>query len=847
MLQEIYYTSAPRGLKAGSRGFCTVVSTPGMAKNLADRLEALSGYRHVFAPHDPQAACNPILWSHLRLSVGGRPYHVLSRIGDAGLDYTQRTNKFAHHVVLDAVDLPPAGPAWLLAAPGFMQSTWDGEPRTLAAVRRPPSGSNAPAVCNAWQQLTDDAGWGGTLAETALPDGRRQAVVVFAPGVDILPLVAESLALLPPALRWDVTFSTYFTKLPPGVECKWRFVVQGSPEAAAARATPQTLLINLCAPLPAAKGGALVETARTGVVSAIALGSAVDGGTVAAIAKAADARDEIGLLELDEAEGLHTPRAAATVGRPSQAGAYGIGPPPMPGPIDNVSGAPSALRKRKKKLRWGIIAGIGSMVLVTLGAVLMTFIMLRQDTHTLANNSGQTIRPDEKLNDKLNDHRRNKVVASEAKTIYGFSDTPRPPEPQEKVGADKDLSPDISLIEKTPENERPPAENSQQVPAATPPAFAKLPIPYGVNLDVSDRVQPQELFPLPEEPFKFTIEFGHWLSNGERFSCVPENDPSSPSRRWKLKIESTAKTGESAFASDERVIGLFSLEHSHLSFQWQGATPSAKIALKNSILVMERPNGELCRVFLRLPNARGGRGPETLNLVQGGILEAKVVDLVNELVDIPAGNTPLVEISAIRANGMAMELPDITPSTAPVAHIWIPDGHKTLSLHAIITEITADPPKYNLRLDAGMDISDWLQEWKPQEPDGKRPKIIYLDRSAKEARLYGNLLNAIARKCDARRDELKKEIDEKEAKLKNEKELQNPKIIKDEIAKCERDREGAIQAAKRVQAVLAFIQNTFGGTTTTLHYQIYLPVGDQKVSLVTSEAIPERSEWFRHD
>ena len=56
-----------------------------------------------------------------------------------------------------------------------------------------------------------------------------------------------------------MTFCTYYTKLPPGVECKWRFVVEGSPEAEAARATPQTLLVQLGKKLPPAMGGALVE------------------------------------------------------------------------------------------------------------------------------------------------------------------------------------------------------------------------------------------------------------------------------------------------------------------------------------------------------------------------------------------------------------------------------------------------------------------------------------------------------------------------------------------------------------------------------------------------------------
>ena len=65
MSQELIYTSAPRGLKPGSQGFCTVVSTQGISASLVQRLEALSGYRHVFPPQDPNARLNPVLFSHL--------------------------------------------------------------------------------------------------------------------------------------------------------------------------------------------------------------------------------------------------------------------------------------------------------------------------------------------------------------------------------------------------------------------------------------------------------------------------------------------------------------------------------------------------------------------------------------------------------------------------------------------------------------------------------------------------------------------------------------------------------------------------------------------------------------
>lgn len=265
MTQEIIYTSAPRGLKPGSRGFCTVVSTSGLAKNLAERLEAISGYTHVFLPHDEHAALNPVVHSHLRLTVGGRAYHILSRIAAAGLDYTQRSNKLAHHVALDVGELPAAGPAWLLGAPGFMQTTWEGEPKILPRGRAVPSGEQPPGICHAWQKATGDAGWGGALAETAMTSPGRAAVIIFRPGMDLLPLLTESLALVPSNRRWQVTFSTYFTSLPPGTGCQWRCLLEGSVEAKSARRLPGALVINLCEPLGRAVGGQMVELARSGV------------------------------------------------------------------------------------------------------------------------------------------------------------------------------------------------------------------------------------------------------------------------------------------------------------------------------------------------------------------------------------------------------------------------------------------------------------------------------------------------------------------------------------------------------------------------------------------------------
>ncbi|KAA0133693.1 hypothetical protein FYZ48_23050 [Gimesia chilikensis] len=266
MSQEIVYTSAPQGLKPGSRGFCTVIATQGMARNLAERLESLSGYRHAFAVHDENSHLNPVNYSHLKVTVGGQEYSVLSRICDAGQDYTGRTNKLAHHVALTRSERPPAGPAYQLQKPGFCVEEWDSQTRYTEMNCHHLSSDHPPLTqCTSWSRWCD-AGWAGVLAQSAL-EGKNQTQTIIFPveaGSSMLALVAEALQLLPEKKRWDVTFSTYFTKLPAGVDCQWRFVLDGTPEADAARRNPRMHLIDLCADLGTAPEGPLVEAARTG-------------------------------------------------------------------------------------------------------------------------------------------------------------------------------------------------------------------------------------------------------------------------------------------------------------------------------------------------------------------------------------------------------------------------------------------------------------------------------------------------------------------------------------------------------------------------------------------------------
>ena len=90
------------------------------------------------------ADLNPVVCPHLRVTADSQTYHVLSRIADAGLDYTKRSNKIAHHLALAVQDLGAAGPAWLLSQAGLWRSDWQEEPQVLPQRGRCPTSPAGP-------------------------------------------------------------------------------------------------------------------------------------------------------------------------------------------------------------------------------------------------------------------------------------------------------------------------------------------------------------------------------------------------------------------------------------------------------------------------------------------------------------------------------------------------------------------------------------------------------------------------------------------------------------------------------------------------------------------------------
>jgi hypothetical protein len=265
MAKELIYTSAERGLRPGTRGFCTVAYTRGMRPQTIQILEGLSVYKNLYAVHDPKITLSPVAVSYYRLALMGRTIDVLSRVSPTQPDHTGRSNKMAHHVVLGSKEHVAGGPAALASQPGFFVESWSGDPRHIEEPKVIPA-ECAPSDMHAahWEELVGDAGWAGVLAYTFLGRATSPAFLIFEPGMDILPLIGEALALLPPGKRWQVTFNTYFTSLPTQATCAWRCCVPDAEALREARRNPRVLTIDLTQPLPAPKENPLVRCAREG-------------------------------------------------------------------------------------------------------------------------------------------------------------------------------------------------------------------------------------------------------------------------------------------------------------------------------------------------------------------------------------------------------------------------------------------------------------------------------------------------------------------------------------------------------------------------------------------------------
>ncbi|MDR0611741.1 MAG: hypothetical protein LBG58_16670 [Planctomycetaceae bacterium] len=264
MIQELISTSLPKCLN-GNPGFGVAAQTVGMAPNVAQAAAALSGYTHLFPAGN---SSNPVAYIHIIRNLGGQRRHFVSRVADAGNDYSGRTNRIGHHWIIeepDDVQKLPCGPAAICAHSSLFQTSYTNKAQELPRGKQIANVPVKADVCKVWQQITGDTGWAAAVAEhieKGLP-----VSIVYAPGsVDLAILLQEMFALLSPQIRWRTSFSTYFMKSQetPSDRIQIKCIVKGSEAEPFARTVPNTLLLNLTQPLGTAPFGKYTETARNG-------------------------------------------------------------------------------------------------------------------------------------------------------------------------------------------------------------------------------------------------------------------------------------------------------------------------------------------------------------------------------------------------------------------------------------------------------------------------------------------------------------------------------------------------------------------------------------------------------
>lgn len=196
---QLIFTSASRGLVAGRSGYCTVARHRSIPDRLAQLLESLG------TPHqNPQGAT----YTFRIIEASNTHWFVLSRFVARGLDYSQRDNRLAHHLIFTAEEtsvLPP--PAAIAFRWNGWLTEWTKEPSWLAEDSRPLALNEATPLrpASAWREFS---GTGAKAAWLVNEVGPATLCLTQPPEEKVLlRLLAESAALLGNS-AWYATFTT---------------------------------------------------------------------------------------------------------------------------------------------------------------------------------------------------------------------------------------------------------------------------------------------------------------------------------------------------------------------------------------------------------------------------------------------------------------------------------------------------------------------------------------------------------------------------------------------------------------------------------------------------------------
>ena len=191
------YTSYSTSLVQGRTGFSTVARCRDIPERLVSEIERISQY------DIPSGT----VFSHRIIDCGSR-YHVLTRTKDCGVDYTNRNNYIAHHLIFsdDEIATITVNPAEILSGYSQWLDSFEGEPRYLPEVdsSRLDKLQKFGLPAENWRAKFGDCAYAASLGASAS---------IFASveqGGDLLCLYAEALHLLAHKKEdWSITFTTH--------------------------------------------------------------------------------------------------------------------------------------------------------------------------------------------------------------------------------------------------------------------------------------------------------------------------------------------------------------------------------------------------------------------------------------------------------------------------------------------------------------------------------------------------------------------------------------------------------------------------------------------------------------
>ncbi len=209
MAYQLIYTSYHTSLVQGRSGFSTVARSQAMPERLVAEIERVSQY-------DIRSG---EVFSHRIISVQTQIYHVLTRIKDSGVDYTNRNNYIAHHLILSDMEVSAisANPAEVMLGFDGWANSFEGQPRFIEDIDVSVLDKSILSLpAKNWQIYFGDSAYASVLGNNAKIYANVDDAEI------LLRLYGESLMLLKHKNGdWSKTFTTHILPVDRFTDFNW--------------------------------------------------------------------------------------------------------------------------------------------------------------------------------------------------------------------------------------------------------------------------------------------------------------------------------------------------------------------------------------------------------------------------------------------------------------------------------------------------------------------------------------------------------------------------------------------------------------------------------------------------